>query len=253
MTIRAGGRTAAYVAAIRQGWVCGADSRRSPRSLPAGVRAAAGDDRGRAGDRARSSSKPPRTPRRRSALRQLPGSAGLAIARRSFNISPAFRRRVRALSAWRSPAAMSWPPSPTAPSVAPARVVNGFVVAVRGEPAPLTLARLARFDRAVARPAVLPEHECRHAGRASPKLSRWPRPTCLPSTLALDRGDRQGGQDGAVPVFRRQEPGAGHLYVRPPGHGCLSVQQGPQSEGEAEHQPHRAIKPDHGADSPGAR
>ena len=34
---------------------------------------------------------------------------------------------------------MTWPPSPTAPSVAPARVVNGFVVAVRGEPAPLAL------------------------------------------------------------------------------------------------------------------
>ena len=34
---------------------------------------------------------------------------------------------------------MIWPPSGTAPAVAPARVTNGFVVAVRGEPAPLAL------------------------------------------------------------------------------------------------------------------
>jgi hypothetical protein len=34
---------------------------------------------------------------------------------------------------------MIWPPSATAPAVAPARVVNGFVVAVRGEPAALSL------------------------------------------------------------------------------------------------------------------
>jgi hypothetical protein len=34
---------------------------------------------------------------------------------------------------------MIWPPSAPAPMVAPARVVNGFVVAVRGEPAPLLI------------------------------------------------------------------------------------------------------------------
>ena len=37
---------------------------------------------------------------------------------------------------------MTWPPNASAAAVAPARLVHGFVVAVRGEPAPLTLTAL---------------------------------------------------------------------------------------------------------------
>jgi hypothetical protein len=44
--------------------------------------------------------------------------------------------------------AMTWPPNATVPAVAPARAVNGFVVAVRGEPAPLTVT--ARPEKLVA-------------------------------------------------------------------------------------------------------
>jgi hypothetical protein len=63
--------------------------------------------------------------------------------------------------------AMSWPPSASAATVAPARAVNGFVVAVRAEPAPLTLtAKPSRLVAAQGRQMNLDLEVVRRAGFA---------------------------------------------------------------------------------------
>ncbi len=143
VTIRAGGKTAAYVAVIRRDGFAGA-IRVEPRSLPQGVSAlpvtigagqpiapivfeAAEDAKTAVG--IASVAGLSRFGDRKESLEYLAGVSPQG---------PNFERMAIA-------GAMSWPPSPTAPSVAPARVVNGFVVAVRGEPAPLTLGATPDF------------------------------------------------------------------------------------------------------------
>ena len=138
VTIRAGGRASAYVAAIRRDGFAG-PIRVEARDLPPGVSArpvtigatqaiapivfeaaenaqtvlwsATALGRSRFGDR-------------KEDLQYLAG------------VSPQGPGLERTAIA----GGMIWPPSGTAPTVAPARVVNGFVIAVRGEPAPLSLA-----------------------------------------------------------------------------------------------------------------
>ncbi len=137
VTIWAGGRTSAYVAAIRTDGFAGA-IRVEARGLPAGVRAApvtigAGQAIApivfEAADDAKTTvatvtvAGMSRFGERKESLDYV---AGLSPS------GPAFERPALA-------GVMTWPPSATTPSVAPARVVNGFVVAVRGAPAPLTL------------------------------------------------------------------------------------------------------------------
>jgi hypothetical protein len=137
VTVRAGGRTAAYVAAIRKDGF-GGPIRVEARALPAGVRAAnvtigpgqaiapivfeadpaakttvgtvAITGRGRFGDR-------------KEALEYVAGASSLG---------PDITQTAMA-------AAMTGPPNPNAETVAPARLTHGCVVAVREEPAPLAI------------------------------------------------------------------------------------------------------------------
>jgi hypothetical protein len=137
VTVYAGGRTAAYVAAIRRDGFAGA-IRVEPRGLPAGLRArpvtiGAGQVIApivfEAADDAKTA----------VGIASVAGLSWFGDRRESLEYvagvspqGPGFERSSIA-------GAMSWPPSATAPAVAPARVVNGFVVAVRAEPAPLAL------------------------------------------------------------------------------------------------------------------
>ena len=139
MTVRAGGRTSAFVAAIRRDGFAGADPRRAAKL--AGRRACyAGDDRGgqviapivfEAAEDAKTA----------VGMATVAGLSRFGDRKETLEFvagvsppGPGFERIAIA-------GAMIWPPSATAPAVAPARVVNGFVVAVRGEPAPLTIDR----------------------------------------------------------------------------------------------------------------
>jgi len=137
VTIRSGGRSAAIVTAIRRDGFAG-PIRVEARELPAGVRAAPVTigpgqviapfvfeaaanaatslgtvtlvGHGRFGDR-------------KEALGYVSGA---------LLLGPESTRTAL-------PGAMIWPPGANAATVAPARLTSGFVVAVRGEPAPLTL------------------------------------------------------------------------------------------------------------------
>ena len=137
VTIRAGGRTSAFVAAIRRDGFAGA-IRVEPRALPAGVRAnpvtigagqiiapivfeAAGDAKTTVG------------------IASVAGLSRFGDRKESLEYVAGVSPQGPGLERNSIAGAMIWPPSGNAPTVAPARIVNGFVVAVRGEPAPLTL------------------------------------------------------------------------------------------------------------------
>ncbi len=137
MTVRAGGRSAAFVAAIRRDGFVG-PIRVEPRSLPAGVRAApvtigAGQAIAPIVFEAAEDAKTSVGVATVAGLSRFGDRKGsLEYLEGVFPSGPAFERTAIA-------GGMSWPPSPTAPAVAPARVVNGFVIAVRSDPAPLSL------------------------------------------------------------------------------------------------------------------
>jgi hypothetical protein len=137
VTIRAGGRTSAYVAAFRRDGFTG-PIRVEARSLPPGLSAVpvtigapqviapivfeAAENAQNAVGRATVAGLT-RFGDRKEDLQYIPGVSPQGPGLERIAIS----------------GGMISPPSPTAPAVAPARVVNGFVVAVRGEPAPLAL------------------------------------------------------------------------------------------------------------------
>ena len=137
VTIRAGGRTPAYVAAIRRDGFAG-PIRVEARDLPPGVSASPvtiGANQAIA----------PIVFEAAENAQNVVGTATVAGLSRFGDrkdelqflagVSPQGPGLERIAIA----GGMIWPPSPTAPAVAPARVSNGFVIAVRGEPAALAL------------------------------------------------------------------------------------------------------------------
>jgi len=140
VTIRAGGRAAAYVTAIRRDGF-GGPIRVEARDLPPGVRA------------------DPVTIGPGQVIAPIVFEAALAAKTTVGTVTMVglshFGDRKEALehvAGASSPGpdlshaalagGMTWPPPPNAPAVAPARLDHGFVLAVRGEPAPLSLGAL---------------------------------------------------------------------------------------------------------------
>ena len=137
VTIRAGGRASAYVAAIRRDGFAG-PVRVEARALPPGVSAdpvtigatqaiapivfeAAEDAKTAVG------------------IASVTGHSRFGDRREDLQYLAGVSPQGPGLERIAIAGGMIWPPSATAPAVAPARAVNGFVVAVRGEPAPLSL------------------------------------------------------------------------------------------------------------------
>jgi hypothetical protein len=198
VTVRAGGRTSAYVAAIRRDGFAGA-IRVEARSLPEGLRVrpvtiGAGQVIApivfEAADQAKTA----------VGIASVLGLSRFGDRRESLEYvagvspqGPGFERISIA-------GAMIWPPSATAPAVAAARVVNGFAVAVRGEPAPLALS--ATPDSVVlaqGRLFFLNLSIARRAGFAEAVVVA---PSDLPpNTLALPVTIPKEAKAGLFPVF----------------------------------------------------
>src|SRR5262249_47627023 len=125
--------------------------------------------------------------------------------------------------------AMIWPPSGNAPNVAPARVVNGFVVAVRGEPAPLTLnAAPELFVLAQGRLFYLNISVTRRAGFAEAVVVA---PSDLPpNTLALPVTIAKDAKTGLFPVFcaKNLAPGIYTFLLR--GTGAYPFNKDPKAK-----------------------
>jgi hypothetical protein len=96
--------------------------------------------------------------------------------------------------------AMTWPPSASAPTVAPARATSAFVVAVRGEPAPLTLtARPVRLVAAQGRHFSVDVDVVRRAGFVEAvALTTTDLPPNLPAVTASIAKDAKAG---VLPLF----------------------------------------------------
>jgi hypothetical protein len=227
VTVRAGGRTSAYVAAIRRDGFAGA-VRVEPRSLPAGVRAhpvtigpgqvitpivfEAADDAKTAVGIA-SVAGLSRFGDRKESLEYVAGVSPQG---------PAFERLSIA-------GAMIWPPSGNAPTVAPARALNGFVVAVRGDPAPLTLSATPDFlVLAQGRLFYLNMSVARRAGFTEAVVVA---PSDLPpNTLALNVTIPKEAKAGLFPVFvaKNLAPGTYTFLLR--GTGAYPFNKDPKAK-----------------------
>jgi hypothetical protein len=146
VTVRAGGRTSAYVVAIRKDGFAGA-IRVEPRDLPTGVRASAvtigpGQVVAPIVFEAADTAKPTvgsvttvgvsHFGDRKEALEYVAGASPLGPDLTHVALA----------------GGMTWPPPGNAPTVAPARLFRGFLIAVLGDPAPLSLS--ARSETLVA-------------------------------------------------------------------------------------------------------
>jgi hypothetical protein len=227
VTVRAGGRTSAYVAAIRRDGFGGA-IRVEPRGMPAGVLARpvtigagqviapivfeAAED-ARTGVGIASVAGLSRFGDRKESLEYVAGVSPQG---------PGFERESIA-------GAMIWPPSGTAPSVAPARIVNGFVVAVRGEPAPLTLSAAPELlVLAQGRLFFLNISVTRRAGFAEAVVVA---PSDLPpNTLALPVTIPKDAKAGRFPVFVAKDlaPGIYTFLLR--GTGAYPFNKDPKAK-----------------------
>ena len=137
VTVRAGGRTSAYVAAIRRDGFAG-PIRVEARGLPPGVSAhpvTIGANQAiapfvfQAAENAQTS----------LGTATVAGLSRFGDRKEELHFVAGVSPQGPLLERTAMAGGMIWPPSGTAPTVAPARVVNGFVIAVRGEPAPLRL------------------------------------------------------------------------------------------------------------------
>ena len=137
VTVRSGGRTSAYVAVLRRDGFAG-PIRVEARALPAGVTA-------RPVTIAATQAIAPIVFEAAENAQNSVGTATVAGLSRfgdrkdDLQFMSGVSPQGPSLERIAISGGMIWPPSPTAPAVAPARVMNGFVVAVRGEPAPLSL------------------------------------------------------------------------------------------------------------------
>ncbi len=138
VTIRAGGRTSAYVAAIRRDGFAG-PIRVEARSLPPGV-SARPVTIGAAQAIAPIVFEAALDARTAVGIATVAGLSRFGDRKEDLQYVGGVSPQGASLERTAIAGGMIWPPSGTAPTVAPARVVNGFVVAVRGEPAPLSLA-----------------------------------------------------------------------------------------------------------------
>ncbi len=137
VTVRAGGRTSAYVAVIRRDGFAG-PVRVEARGLPPGVTARP----------VTIGATQAITPIVFEAAEKAENAVGEVTAlglsrfgdrKNDLQYLSGVSPQGPALERIAIAGGMIWPPSPTAAAVAPARVVNGFVMAVRGEPAALSL------------------------------------------------------------------------------------------------------------------
>ena len=137
VTVRAGGRTSAYVAVIRRDGFAG-PVRVEARALPPGVTAkpvTIGANQAiapivfEAADNAQNG----------VGTATVAGLSRFGDRKEDLQFVEGVSPQGPSLERTAIAGGMIWPPSPTAPAVAPARVMNGFVVAVRAEPAPLAL------------------------------------------------------------------------------------------------------------------
>jgi Bacterial pre-peptidase C-terminal domain len=138
VTVRAGGRTSAYVAVIRRDGFAG-PVRVEARALPPGVTArpvTVGANQAIA----------PIVFEATENAQNAVGTATVAGLSRfgdrkdELQFLAGVSPQGPSLERTAVSGGMIWPPSPTAPAVAPARVVNAFVVAVRSDAAPLSIA-----------------------------------------------------------------------------------------------------------------
>jgi hypothetical protein len=227
VTVHAGGRTSAYVAAIRRDGFGGA-IRVEPRGMPAGVKArpvtiGAGQvlapivfeaaEEAKTGVGIASVAGLSRFGDRKESLDYVAGVSPQG---------PGFERESIA-------GAMIWPPSGTAPSVAPARIVNGFVVGVRGEPAPLALSAAPElFVLAQGRLFFLNISVTRRAGFAEAVVVA---PSDLPpNTLALPVTIPKDAKAGLFPVFVAKDlaPGIYTFLLR--GTGAYPFNKDPKAK-----------------------
>ena len=227
MTVRAGGRTSAYVAAIRRDGFGGA-IRVEPRPLPAGVRATpvtigAGQIMApivfEAVDDAKTA----------VGVASVVGLSRFGDRKESLEYVAGVSPQGPGLERISIAGAMIWPPSATAPAVAPARVVNGFVIAVRGEPAPLTLSATPDLlVLAQGRLFYLNMSVTRRAGFAEAVVVT---PSDLPpNTLALTVTIPKEAKSGLFPVFvaKNLAPGIYTFLLR--GTGAYPFNKDPKAK-----------------------
>jgi hypothetical protein len=137
VTIRAGGRTSAYVAAIRRDGFAG-PIRVESRDLPPGVSAAPvtiGANQAFAPIVFEAAE----TAQNEVGTATVAGLSRFGDRKDDLQFLAGVSPQGPSLERIAMAGGMIWPPSPTAPAVAPARVFNGFVIAVRSEPAALAL------------------------------------------------------------------------------------------------------------------
>jgi hypothetical protein len=227
VTVRAGGRTSAYVAAIRRDGFAGA-VRVEPRTLPPGVRAdpvtigpgqviapivfeAADDAKTTLG------------------IASVAGLTRFGDRKESLEYVAGVSPQGPGLERASIAGAMIWPPSANAPTVAAARVVNGFVVAVRGEPAPLSLSATPEsLVLAQGRLCYLNMSVARRAGFTEAVVVA---PSDLPpNTLALPVTMPKEAKAGLFPVFfaKNLAPGIYTFLLR--GTGAYPFNKGPKAK-----------------------
>ena len=227
VTVRAGGRTSAYVAAIRRDGFAG-PIRVEPRALPPGVRArpvtiGAGQVIApivfEAADDAKTA----------VGIASVAGLSRFGDRKESLEYVAGVSPQGPGLERTSIAGAMTWPPSANAPTVAPARVVNGFVVAVRGEPAPLTLSATPdSLVLAQGRLFYLNMSVTRRAGFTEAVVVA---PSDLPpSTLALPVTIPKEAKAGLFPVFvaKNLAPGIYTFLLR--GTGAYPFNKDPKAK-----------------------
>ena len=130
------------------------------------------------------------------------------------------------------------------PTVAPARLFRGFLVAVRGEPAPLTLT--ARPESLVVAQGHKLDLEMTVARRAGfVEAVAVTSPELPPQIAAATVTIAKEAKAGVLPLFvPKNVPPGTYSFVRPR-LGPLPVQQGPEGQGQAERHLDRAVEPDH--------
>jgi hypothetical protein len=227
VNVRPGGKASAYVVAIRTDGFAGA-IRVEARDLPAGVRAGAvtigpGQVIAPLVFEAAEASKPvvgtatlvgdSHFGDRKEALQYVAGA------------SPLGPKLVRVALA----GGMTWPPPGNAPTVAPARLVHGFLIAVPGEPAPLALSarpetlvaaqgRQLDLDVAVARRAGFTEGVTVTGADFPPNM---PAPTV---TIAKD------AKTTALPLYVPKNVPAGVYTILARGTGAFPFNKDPKAK-----------------------
>ena len=133
--------------------------------------------------------------------------------------------------------------------VIPARVLRGFVLAVR-EAAPLALSATPRtLVVAQGHQLNLDVSVTRRAGFVEPVVVTATRHPGQPDERQPH--DRQGGDDGRPPPVRGEDRGPRLVHLRAPGDRPVPVRQGPECQEEGERHADRTLEPDHADRAPG--